>query len=376
MNIPTINAASDENVVELTTEEMIDQLNLDIFDDHWEKIQQDYQDYAPDLSHMSVRDMISNSDLTSPKAIIQTLINIIFFELKLSARLLGQLIVLSILSAFIKAIQDAFQSKSLTAVVHYSLMLLLMGQAIHSFMVVSDLIVYTIDHMHHFMVSLLPLVLMLMSLFGNILSVAFFHPIIIFFLHLTVTLIHHVFIPLLLMALILYLVSQMNDQFRLTKLADLIKKTCMSLLVVCLSIFLTILSAQGASVAIQDGLVVKTTRFMTSHFVPVVGRMFAEATETVLSVGHIVKNGLGLFGLLSLLLIVGIPIVKVAMIGFIYKLAAAILQPIGEERMNDSLTLISENIFFMLAFLLVATFMFVVSLVVLLMASNISLMVR
>ena len=57
--------------------------------------------------------------------------------------------------------------------------------------------------------------------------------------------------------------------------------------------------------------------------------MFTDAADTVISASVLLKNTVGIAGVAILLLIAAFPAIKMLMIAFIYKLAAALLQPIG-----------------------------------------------
>ena len=48
------------------------------------------------------------------------------------------------------------------------------------------------------------------------------------------------------------------------------------------TIFLGVISVQGASAAVTDGITLKTAKFITGNFIPVIGRMFTDATDTVI----------------------------------------------------------------------------------------------
>lgn len=104
--------------------------------------------------------------------------------------------------------------------------------------------------------------------------------------------------------------------------------------------------------------------------------MLSEATDTIFATTQVIKNGLGLFGLITILLVVCLPIIKVAVIGGFYKFAAAILQPIGDDQVVKSISIISDHVFYLLAILVVVSFMFLMIIVVLLIASNLTLMIR
>src|SRR5699024_8098711 len=335
----------------------LEEINISELEKHWSELRHDYGDYLPEIDRVSVKDLITNSHQLSVFDWIQALIKLIGHELIINGQLLGQLIILFIISVFIKNIQSSFDSDSVTTIANFALMLLLTTLAIQNFSVISQLITTTIGQIHSFIISLLPLLLSLMTTLGGIMSASFFHPIIVTSLYFIVILTDKVLLPFIFLSLILHLISQMNKTFKLTKLADLLRKFSLSLMFICMTLFLTILSTQGAVTAIQDGLGVKTAKFVTSNFVPVVGRMFADATDTIFATTQVLKNGLGLFGFIFIIIIVGLPIIKVAIVGLLYKLAAAILQPIGDEGVVKSISIIAEHIFYLLAILIVISFM-------------------
>jgi len=355
---------------------LLSELDVSDLETFWSEIGKDYQDYFPQIERISLKELITNANQLSLIDWVSALINIIGYELFLNGKLLGQLIIIAIISALIKNLQSSFQSESVTIVANFVLMILLTTLAVQSFSVISELMTTTITRMHDFIIALLPLLLSLMAMLGGIISASFFHPLIITFLYLIVILVDKFILVLIFLSLILHLVSQMNQKFQLTKLADLLRQIGLTLLFISLTIFLTVLSTQGAISAVQDGLGIKTAKFVTNNFVPVVGRMLSEATDTIFATTQVLKNGLGLFGLIFILLIVSLPIVKVAIVGSFFKLAAAIVQPIGDDQVVKSISIIADHVFYLLAVLIVVSFMFIMMIVVLLIASNLTLMIR
>lgn len=365
-----INSGSDQ------TEDLLGELDVSDLESYWSDVKGDYQEYFPQIERFTIKELITNQHQLSVIDWIIAVINIIGHELFLNGQLLGQLILIAMISALIKNIQSSFQSESVTVVANFVLMILLTSLAVQSFTVISELITTTISRMHDFIIALLPLLLSLMAMLGGIISASFFHPLIVTFLYFIVILVDKIIIVFIFLSLILHLVSQMNQTFQLTKLGDLLRQIGLTLLFVSLTIFLTVLSAQGAITAVQDGLGIKTAKFVTNNFIPVVGRMLSEATDTIFATTQVIKNGLGLFGLIFILLVVSLPIIKVAIVGCFYKLAAAIIQPIGDDQVVKSISIIADHVFYLLAVLVVVSFMFLMMIVVLLIASNLTLMIR
>src|SRR5699024_5506981 len=168
--------------------------------------------------------------------------------------------------------------------------------ALNSFYAAASYAKETIESMNHFMLALIPLVLGLMASFGNIITVSFFQPIIIFFVSVSGMLVTKIILPLLFLAALLLIVSTLNDQYKATHLANLLKSIGLGMLGVFITVFLSVMSVQGAASAIQDGVAMKTTKFITGNFIPVVGRTFTDATDTILSASLLLKNGVGCGG--------------------------------------------------------------------------------
>src|SRR5699024_6601106 len=224
--------------------------------------------------------------------------------------------------------------------------------------------------------ALLPLMLGLIATFGQVLSVSFFHPIIIFLIHVSGLLMTSFVFPLLFLSALLMIVSHMNEKYQATYLADLFKHISLGTLGVFITIFLGVISIQGTATAIQDGVALKTTKFITGNFVPVIGRSFTEAADTVLSAALLLKNAIGIFGLIIIISIAVFPLVKITVIAIMYKLAAALLQPLGSNSTTTSLNKNSKYMMYILACLIVVTYMFVLAIVLMIVTSNFSFLFR
>src|SRR5690625_3422700 len=99
-----------------------------------------------------------------------------------------------------------------------------------------------------------------------------------------------------------------------------------------LTIFLGVMSVQGTVSAVQDGIAMKTAKFITGNFIPVIGRTFTDAADTVLSASLLLKNAVGIVGVIIIVFIALFPTLKIFAIALTYKVAAAILQPIGDRK--------------------------------------------
>jgi stage III sporulation protein AE len=230
--------------------------------------------------------------------------------------------------------------------------------------------------MTNFILALIPLLLALMASSGGLASAAFFHPVIIFLMNTSGLLIQNVVLPLLFLSALLNIVSTLTDQYKVTQLAGLLRNISIGLLASFLTIFLGVISVQGASAAVTDGITIRTAKFITGNFIPVLGRMFTDATDTVISASILLKNTVGVIGVAVLLFIAAFPAIKVLSLAFIYKFAASILQPLGGGPVIACLDIISKSVIYIFAALAIVSLMFFLSLTVIIAAGNLTIMMR
>ena len=127
---------------------------------------------------------------------------------------------------------------------------------------------------------------------------------------------------------------------------------------------------------VADGIGIRTAKFVTGNFIPVIGRMFTDAADTVIGASLLLKNTVGIAGVVILLIMTAFPALKILLIAMVYKVAAAILQPLGAGQMIKCLDIISKNIIYVFAALAIVSLMFFLTVTVIVAAGNITMMVR
>lgn len=356
--------------------ELLEEISLEGVEEYWNSLSNEYGNYLPDMQKTTLSDFFRNSESFSMKSIISGFINFLFYEVIYSGKLLGSLLLLTIFSIVLQTMHSAFEKSAVSKIAYFVVFLVLIFIALNSFYTVITYAKEAIDTMSSFMIGLLPLMLGLMATFGNFAAVSFFHPIILFLIHFTGVFISYFVLPLLSFSALLIIVSSISENYKVTNLANLFRTIALGSIGVLLTIFLGVMSVQGAASAIQDGVTMKTAKFITGNFIPVVGRTFTDAADTILSATLLLKNSLGIVGLIIILFICLFPAIKILVIAFIYKVAAAILQPLGDGPIITTLQTLGTYILYVFACLLTVSFMFLLAIVIIVAASNLTLLLR
>lgn len=375
--IPTIVTAetqtvSEENLVDL----QISNLGLDEVKDYWEAIVDEYGGFLPEHQKGSFMEFVRGEKQISVKDWLIGLLRYFLHEVIVNGKLLGTLVLLAIFSMILQSLQNAFENNAVSKIAYAIVYMVLILIAINSFYVAVTYAQTAISNMITFMISLLPLLLVLMASVGSVTSVALFHPLILFLVNSSGLIVQHFVLPLLFLSALLHLVSTLTDHYKVTKLANLLRNVGVGSLGIFLTVFLGVISVQGAVTAVTDGITVRTAKFVTGNFIPVVGRMFTDAADTVMGASLLLKNTVGIVGLAILVLICAFPAIKVLALAFIFNFAAAILQPLGTGPIVESLSIIGKSVIFIFAALATVCLMFFLALTFMIAAGNLSLMIR
>ncbi|AST92454.1 MULTISPECIES: stage III sporulation protein AE [Sutcliffiella] len=373
--LPTVVQASPTTPSEIVTEQL-DRVGVDEIKQYWDEIMTEYGGFLPESQKGDFIDYVTGDKSFSLSEWFKGFLKYLFHELLTNGKLLGSLILLTIFSMFLQTLQNAFDQKAVSKIAYSVVFMVLIIIALNSFHIAITYTTDAIQNMMAFILALVPLLLALIASSGGLVSASIFHPIIIFLMNTSGLLIQYVVLPLLFLSAILSIVSTLSEQYKVTQLAQLLRNISVGILGIYLTVFLGVISVQGATAAVADGITIRTAKFVTGNFIPVIGRMFTDATDTVISASLLLKNTVGILGVVVLLLIAAFPALKVLSLAIIYKLAAALLQPIGGGPVIACLDIISKSVIYIFAALAIVSFMFFLSITIIIAAGNITVMVR
>jgi stage III sporulation protein AE len=369
----TLHAESPADVI---IKAQAEHLKTDQVSQYWDKLMNEYGGYFPENKAPSFMELLLGTKGFSISSIFKGILNYFFHELLVNGKLLTSIVILTVFSMLLETMQSSFEKNTVSKLGYSIVYMVLIILAINSFSVAIGYAKGAITSMIEFMLAVVPLLLTLIASMGNITSVAILHPLIVFMVHSVGTAIYIFVFPLLFFSTVLHIVSSLSDKYKVTQLADLLRTISISTLGVFVTVFLAVISIQGGAGAISDGVTIRTAKYITGNFVPVVGRLFSDATETVIGASLLVKNAIGLTGVTIIILLCAFPAIKILTLALIYNLSAAILQPLGDNPIIACLQTISKNMIYVFAALAAVGLMFFLAITIMITVSNVSVMVR
>lgn len=124
------------------------------------------------------------------------------------------------------------------------------------------------------------------------------------------------------------------------------------------------------------GITAKTAKSLVSSGIPVVGKILGDVVDSVIGCGIILKNAIGIVGVIIILGICIVPIIKLAVITFTYKLVSAVSEVVADKKIVDLLNEIGDIFSLLLGILSAISFMVIIGVALLVKMTNIGAMYR
>ncbi|MDI3269547.1 MAG: stage III sporulation protein AE [Bacillota bacterium] len=264
-----------------------------------------------------------------PLSWVQSLMSAFLGEGARAALQVAGLLLLALLGSLLLALRQDGESGAMAAAADLALYLLLAALALASFYGAVEMAVGVVLQLRDLLLAALPLLISLLASSGALLSAGLLHPILLFLVHTLLLAVAQGVLPVLFLSVVAETLSHLPGTFSLQGLAALLRQGALGFLGLSLVVFLGIVSIQGYAGAVADGLGLRTAKYAASTFIPVLGGVFSDATELVLSAGQWLRTGVGLVGLVAVVTFLAYPLMKLLALILVYRLGAAFLEPLG-----------------------------------------------
>lgn len=375
-------AASHENnnwyeSTEVLIDEQLDNINTSEWSPFLKYVKEEGIALLEDESaHDVIRRLISGEFTFSLQDLLNNLIRIFFSEFNLNLGLMVKIMVISIICGIFRNMNDSFNNPSVGEIGYFVCYSLVMILIIQSFFSILSLGKTSIDNMSGFMQLLFPVLLGLLTSIGSFASASIMHPTIGMVVGTVGSVLTNLVFPLITLSAVITLINHISNRIQIKKLGKLFNNLCTWILAFIFTVFISVLAIQGALTASFDGISIRTAKFAVDTFVPIVGKMFSQSLDTIVGCALLVKNAVGAAGLIIITLICFAPAIKIFSLLFLYKLTGALLEPITDKRIVESLNEIGSVLSILLITVLGSALMFFITITLMIATGNTAVMLR
>ncbi len=308
--------------------------------------------------------------------IYKKILNLLGEEVKTTVTSLVSILTIILIHSVLKAISENIENSNISKIIYYVQYILIVTIIMTNVSDVVSIVKEATTNLIGFMNMLVPLLINLMLFTGSITTSSVLEPIILFSINFLGNIIQTVIIPIVLVVTSICVISKISDQIKINKISDFLKSGVIGFLGIILTIFVGIISLEGTLSSSVDGIAAKTTKTIVSSAIPVVGKILGDAVDTVLGCGLVLKNAVGIVGVIIVVGICIIPIIKLLVIMLSYKLLSAVSQPIAEEKIINLLEQMGDIFKIFLAILCSISVMIIIGTTLVIKMSNSGMMYR
>jgi stage III sporulation protein AE len=356
--------------------DLLDSTSINNVNHFIQAVNHELNEDIPQLTAETIKDIALKGLSLNWQTISSKFVSYLFKELAANIHLMGKLLFLAVLCALLQNLQNSFDQSAISLLAYSVCFIFLCVIALSAFYQGLTLARETVGNMVGFMEALLPLLLSLLAGVGALTSVALLTPLMLLVVGVTSVVVKDIILPLLFLTAVLECVNYLSGKYKLTNLTGVLKQAGMMILGFVLVVFIGIVSIQGVAGSIADGLTLRTAKYATATFIPVVGKMFADTVELVMGASLLLKNAVGIFGVLSISLLCALPLIKLISLVIVLKIAGALIQPMGDEKMAKCLDAMGNNLLLLFGAVLTVALMFFLIITMIIGAGSVALMLR
>ena len=327
---------------------------------------------------MNISDMINSAIIgkIDNNKLLKKSLNIFGKEIVSSLKTIIAIFVIVLIHSIIKAVADNLETSNISKAIYYVQYILIVTIVMTNFSDLILLITNTVQNLVGFMNSLVPLLITLMIYTGNIATSSLLEPIIMFIIEFISNIIVSLILPGVSIITALMIVSKLSDKVQIGKLTKFLKTSIVWFLGIILTVFVGVVSLEGTCASSVDGITAKTAKVAVSSIIPVVGKILGDSVDSVLGCGLVLKNALGVVGVIIIIGICISPIIKLSILTIIYSLSSAIIEPLADDKIVKLLEEFSDIFKLLLGIICAVSILLIIGTTLVIKISNSGMMYR
>lgn len=290
----------------------------------------------------SLGKIISGQQPFSREVLLEAVYQAVFGEVERQRGILFQIILLILAQALFSNFSKAFEKGMVGDACFYVVYMILFAILVKTFGELSVNLSEQLSIIVTLMKGVAPAYYLAIAASSGISSAAVFYQVILLLILGIETLLANFVLPCVNLYVLLELVNYLSKEDILSRLSDLLRTLVEWSLRTMLGVLVGMQMIQGLVAPVIDSLK-RTTLGKTASAIPGVGNAINSVTEIILTSAVLIRNSLGAVFLIAFILWGVTPLIRYGINALLYKLLAALIQPISDKRMVGCLSIMGEG---------------------------------
>ena len=287
----------------------------------------------------------------------------IAFDFLYNRKTIVYIILAALVAAVFSNFADAFQNRQISDISFYVIYMLLITLCLTAFQTAVSGLEEEMGLLTEFIRALAPAYFMAMAFASGSAAALVFYNLILFLIYMVELIIIHILLPAVNIYVMICVLGSLIEEDFLSELAGLIRKAVTWALHGLLACVAGINIIQGLLAPAVDS-VKRSTLTRTAEAVPWVGDLMGGTAEILTGTVILIKNGIGMAGAVVALVICATPLLQMVITALMYKLAAALVQPVSDKRIISCIRGVSEGYELLVRILFTAGALFLITIAV------------
>ena len=215
-----------------------------------------------------------------------------------------------------------------------------------------------------------PIILTLMVASGGNVSATLYKPAVVFLSTGILNIILKIIMPLMIFYVVFSILNNLSKDYKFNKFTDFITSLIKWILGITAIVFGIFLTVQGISSASFDGISMKIAKYTISNSVPIVGGFIKDGFDIVVAGSSLIKNAVGVGGLISLFFIIISPLISMIVFSLLFKFVSGIIEPFEAGQISSLCVSFSKFISYLIVCILVVGLMFFITILLIIFSAN------
>ena len=279
-------------------------------------------------------------------------------------KILVQVILLVLAASLFSNFTGMFGKGETGGISFYMVYLFLLTILMKSFGQMSRIISSGLEDFVFFMKALMPSYFLAVTAAGGVASAMIFYNMVLAVIYVIQVILLKLVVPGIHLFVLFQLVNYLHKEDILSKMAEFLKTILEWILHTCVAVLVGMQVIQNMISPAVDSLK-RDVIGKTATAIPAVGNAIDGVTEVALGTAVLIRNCIGVVGILVLLLLGLPPIIRLGVTTLIYKLLAAVVQPVADKRMTGCLSTMGEGCRLLLRVLLTVELLLLITIAIL-----------
>ena len=315
-----------------------------------------------------VKDILNGNYFIDYTSLSGAILSLIFGDIKSFVPILFTIVAIGILCSLLDNFKSSNSVSDTIYFVGFAVVVIIILIAFKDILFGLNTIINSITGQ---MQIIFPILMAMLTSIGSVASISIYNPLLSIFTSIVSIVFEKVLYPIFVIIFLMTVIGNLTITVKLDKFSNFLNSTFKWIIGFVFTIFTGFLSIQGISAGKFDSISIKTTKFAMKSYIPIIGSYISEGMDFLILGSVLVKNTIGLVGVLLVFVTIISPIINIVVFKLGLQLTSAILELSGADRLSGFLSSCAKVLVLPIVILLGIAFMYVITISLIMCTANI-----